>query len=338
MTASINIKHVAKLANVSPATVSRVVNEKPGVAEKTRKRIVELINLVGYAPNLLARGLVAKKTNAIGLVVPRASEFVFSNPFYSEVLKGIGRVANRYKYQLVISFSGEDSYGLMYRSKIVGGIIVVSNRLYDSKIDELAKLKIPTVLIPGLLENSKFPSVNVNNVDGAFQATQHLISLGHKRIAFLCGAKDSKYYIERLVGFRNAFQKNYLSVCEELIVETDFSQSSGYHAMETLLHHKLPPTGVICINDITAVGALSALKENQLSVPDDISLVGFGDTPLAEITNPLLTTVREPFTAIGHWAARLLIDLISGKSRKSWNILLPVKLIIRSSTQKVKTT
>lgn len=335
-TASINIKYVAKLANVSPATVSRVINEKPRVAEETKKRIMELINLVGYSPNLLARGLVARKTNTIGLVVPRTSEFVFSNPFYTEVLKGIGRSANRSKYQLLISFSGEDSYSLTYRSGIVDGIIVVSNRLYDSRIDELYKLKIPTVLIPGLLENSRFPSVDVDNVDGAFQATQHLISLGHKRIAFLCGARDSKYHVERLTGFRKAFQQHNLPVREELIVETDFSLLGGHDAMEGLLHHNLYPTGVLCINDVTAVGAISALKKNHLSIPDDISVVGFGDTPLSEITNPPLTTMREPFSEVGHWAARLLINLINGKRRESRNILLPVNLVVRSSTEKVR--
>lgn len=338
MADSINIKYVARLANVSPATVSRVINKKPGVAKITQERILELVNWVGYTPNLLARGLVGKKFNGIALVIPRTAQFVFSNPFYPEVLKAIGELVNQYQYHLLLSFAEEDSYASIYRYGVARGVIVISNRLYDPKIDELAKERIPTVLIPGLLDPSKFPSVDVDNVGGGFQAAQHLISLGHERIAFLGGARDSKYYIERLAGFRKAFQENRLLIDEELIIETDFSQLKGFDAMENLLRLKEPPTAVFCINDVTAFGALLAINKNHLKVPDEISLVGFGDTPLTPIINPPLTTVREPIFDIGVCAVRMLNDLINGNKRASWNIILPVELVIRSSTKELKKT
>lgn len=336
MADSINIKYIAKLANVSPATVSRVINRKSAVAKATRERILELIDLLGYMPNLLARGLVGKKFNAIALVIPRTAQFVFSHPFYPEVLKAIGELANQYQYHLLLSFAEEDSYASTYRYGVARGVIVISNRLYDPKIDELAKERIPTVLIPGLLDNSKFPSVDVDNVDGGFQATQHLISIGHERIAFLGGARDSKYYIERLTGFRKAFEENRLLVDEELIIETDFSQLKGFEAMENLLRLKEFPTAVFCVNDITAFGALLAINKNHLKVPDDISLVGFGDTPLTTIISPPLTTVKQPIFDIGACAVRMLNDLINDNKRESWNIVLPVQLVIRSSTQRLR--
>ena len=335
MGVSTGLKYIAKLAGVSPSTVSRVINEKPGVTKVTRERILDLIKLVGYTPNLLARGLVANKVNAIGVVIPRTSEFVFSNPFYTEVLRGIGRGADSNKYHLLLSFAEEGSYASMYRNKMVSGIIVLSNRLHDPKMDELANLNIPTVLIPGLLENSKFPSVDVDNVDGAFLATQHLISLGHRNIAFLCGDKDSKYCVERLAGFKKAFRKDGISINEELIIETDFSRLSGYHMTGKLLRVSRPPTAILCINDATAIGALSALRKNGLSIPGHISLVGFGDTTFSEVATPPLTTVKEPFYDVGTWSVKLLIDLINARKRKSWNIILPVTLTVRSSTRRI---
>jgi LacI family transcriptional regulator len=336
MTDSINIKYVAKLANVSPATVSRVINRKAGVAKVTQERILELVDWVGYKPNLLARGLVGKKFNGIALIIPRTAQFVFSNPFYPEVLKAIGELANQYQYHLLLSFAEEDSYASIYRYGVARGVIVISNRLYDPKIDELAKERIPAVLIPGLLDNSKFPSIDVDNVDGGFQATQHLISLGHERIAFLGGAKDSKYHIERLAGYKRAFKKNGISVEEDLIVETDFSQLQGFDAMENLLRLRKPPTAVVCVNDVTAFGALLAINKNHLNVPDHISLVGFGDTPLAAIVNPPLTTVKEPIFDIGACAVKMLNDLVNGHQGENWNTVLPVKLVIRSSTRRIR--
>jgi LacI family transcriptional regulator len=333
MADSVNIKYIAKLANVSPATVSRVINRKVGVAKLTQDRILELVEWVGYKPNLLARGLVGKKFNGIALVIPRTSQFVFSNPFYPEVLKAIGELANQYQYHLLLSFAGEDSYASTYRYGVARGVIVISNRLYDPKIDELAKERIPTVLVPGLLDHATFPSVDVDNMDGGFQAAQHLISLGHKRIAFLGGAKDSKYHIERLAGYERAFEKNRISVEKDLIVETDFSQLQSFDAMENLLRLREPPTAVVCVNDVTAFGALLAINKNHLNVPDHLSLVGFGDTPLAAIVNPPLTTVKEPIFDIGASAVTMLNDLINGHQRANYDIVLPVKLVVRSSTK-----
>jgi len=330
-----SIKYIAKLANTSPATVSRVINKKPGVAKATQERILDLIGLVGYTPNLLARGLVGKKFNGIALVIPRTAQFVFSNPFYPEVLKAIGELANQYQYHLLLSFAEEDSYASIYRYGVARGVIVISNRLYDPKIDELEKEKIPTVLIPGLLDKSRLPSVDVDNVGGAFQAAQHLISLGHRRIAFLGGGRDSKYFIERLAGFKEAFQKNRIPVKQKLIIETDFSQLKAFDAMENLLRLKEFPTAVFCINEATALGAILAINRNHLKVPDDISVVGFGDTPLAAIINPPLTTVRQPIFDIGACAVKMLNDLIDGTKRESWNIVLPVQLVIRSSTKRI---
>lgn len=333
---NVNIRYIARIANVSPATVSRVVNERPGIRRETRDRILEIIKWAGYTPNLLAKGLVTKGINIISLVIPRTSSFVFANPYYPEVLGGIAEVAERNQFRLLLTFGAGESYASAYRTGIANGIIIVSNRLYDPKVDELEREKIPTVLIPGLIRNSKLPSVNVDNEGGALKATEHLMSLGHEKIAFIGGSDDSKFYLERVKGFIKAFQKNGRSVNHELIIQTDFSQAGGFEAMDRLIRGKLRPTAVICFNDATAIGALLAVRRQNLSVPEDVSLLAFGNAQITGMLNPTLTTIEEPFHEMGVCAGSMLINLIRGNRDQNLNVILPVKLVLNTSTGRLR--
>jgi LacI family transcriptional regulator len=328
----VTIKDIACQARVSVATVSRTLTGKDGMSLETKERILEIAKRLHYYPNLRARGLVAKRPDVLGIVIPRTSEFAFSNPFYAEVLKGIGKKARKMGQYLLFSFQEEEGYAQMFQHGLAAGIIVVANRIDDPRLQEAWKAKVPIVLIPGFPWPHQVPSVDGDSVDGSFQAVDYLAKLGHERIAFLNGPSNSKYSIERLAGYRRALKENGLPFRREGIYEFDASQEGGYEGMRNFLKTPEPPTAVLVINDYSAMGALRAAKEMGYRVPEDISLIGYGDVPLACMTEPPLTTVRSPYQQMGHEAARMLVEMLGGKRLSQKQVVLPVELIVRHST------
>lgn len=326
------IKDIAREAGVSVATVSRALTEKDGMSEETRERILQIAQGLNYYPNLRARGLVAKRQDVLGIIIPRTSEFAFSNPFYAEILKGIGKKARESGQYFLISFQGEEGYVRMYQHGLAAGIIVVANRIDDPRLDEAWKMKVPIVLIPGFPRKQQIPSVDGDSVEGGFKAVSYLAELGHQRIAFLNGPSNSKYSIERLAGYRKALSKNHLPFRKEWIYEFDATQEGGYEGMKKFLSMDEVPTAVLVINDFSAMGALRAAKEMGYRVPEDVSIIGYGDVPFASMTDPPLTTIRSPYQEMGHEAAHMLVRLIHGKRLSRKHLVLPVELIVREST------
>jgi LacI family transcriptional regulator len=328
----VTIKDIARQARVSVATVSRTLTGKDGMSLETKERILEIAERLHYYPNLRARGLVAKRPDVLGIVIPRTSEFAFSNPFYAEVLKGIGKKAREMGQYLLFSFQEGEEYAQMFQHGLAAGIIVVANRMDDPRLQEAWRMKVPIVLIPGFPWKHEIPSVDGDSVDGSFQAIDYLARLGHERIAFLNGPPDSKYSIERLAGYRKALRKNRLPLRKEWIYEFDASQEGGHEGMRRFLSGSKPPTAVLVINDYSSMGALRAAKEMGYRVPEDISLIGYGDVPLACMTEPPLTTIRSPYQQMGHEAAGMLLDLLGGKRLAKKHLVLPVELVVRQST------
>jgi DNA-binding LacI/PurR family transcriptional regulator len=326
------IKDIAREAGVSIATVSRAINREEGLSQQTRRKILEIAESLHYYPNLQARSLVGKTTEALGIVIPQTSEFALSNPYYNEILKGIGARTNQSGSYLVLSFLREESYARLYDHRLAAGIIVLANRLDDPRIDDAAKRRIPMILIPGDPGRKQIPSVDGDNMAGIFQAVHHLSELGHRAIAFLCGPMNSKYSVERLFAFRQALKENGLPFREEIVLNYDFTQEGGFIQMKKLLTAGSPPTAVLLMNDYSAMGVLKAAKELGFQVPKDISVIGFGDIPFASMTDPPLTTVREPFQEMGYQAADMLFKIITGRKLTRKNITLPVELVVRKST------
>jgi LacI family transcriptional regulator len=326
------IKDIAHEAGVSIATVSRAINQEEGLSSTTREKILTIARQLRYYPNLQARGLVAKKPEAVGIVIPQSSEFALSNPYYNEILKGIGGRINENEQYLVLSFLQRENYARMYHSRLAAGLIVLANRIDDPGIEEARKSQIPLVLIPGDPLKKDVASVDGDNYDGVRQATKHLIQLGHREIAFLRGPVNSKYTIERLEAFRRILKQHALPFHEEWLIEYDFTPEGAYAGMKKLISLGKPPTGLLLMNDFSAVGVLRAAKEMNCRVPEDVSIIGFGDIPLAAMTDPSLTTVREPFQEMGYQAADRLLKMIQGKRVKGKHVILPVELIIRKST------
>jgi len=265
-------------------------------------------------------------------VIPRTSEFAFSNPYYAEILKGIEKKTREAGQYLVFSFSGEESYARMVQHRLAAGIIILANRIDDPHVEEAWRMKIPMVLIPGNPHQPRIPSVDVDNTDGAFQAVNHLAELGHRKIAFLNGPANSKYSLERMAGYRKGLKKNGLPFRKEWMLDFDFTQQGGYEGMKRLLSLGSPPTAVLVINDFSAMGALRAAKEMGFRVPADVSIVGFGNVPFSSMTDPPLTTIHEPFQEMGHEAASILLRIVHGKKTFPRQRILPVHLVVRDST------
>jgi LacI family transcriptional regulator len=329
---AITIKDIAREGGVSIATVSRAINQEEGLSQNTRQMILEIAARLHYHPNFPARSLVGKKTEALGIVIPQSSEFALSNPYYNELLKGIGARTNQAGYYLVLSFLREESYARLHDHHLAAGIIVLANRLDDPRVEDAAAKNIPMVLIPGDPGRKWIPSVDGDNRDGIFQAIRHLAELGHRDIAFLCGPMNSKYSVDRFPAFQQALIKYRLPFRKEFVLNYDFSQEGAFGQMKKLLAVNPPPTAVLLMNDYSAMGVLRAAKEVGFQVPRDVSVIGFGDVPLASMTDPPLTTVREPFQEMGYRAADIVLRMVEGKKLPRRTLTLPVELVIRNST------
>jgi LacI family transcriptional regulator len=326
------IRDIALRAGVSIATVSKAMNGgKKGMSEETHKNILAVAKRLNYHPNLQARGLISDNPNSIGLIIPRTAQTIFSNPYFNDILKGISEKAKEANQYVVFSIN-EEAYGEIYYHHLAAGIIIFGHRIDDARIYEAWKAGVPIVLIPGFLGESEIPSLDVDNIDGAVQAMDYLAALGHRHIGFLNGPNHLKYHHVRLAGFRKGIKKNRLPLRNEYILEFDGTQEKCYEAMKKLLSLSAPPSAVLVHNDYTAIGAIQAAREMKFKIPEDISLVGFGDNPFASMISPTLTTIRAPYQELGYKAMEMALRLVhKNENIDQRHIVFPVELIVRES-------
>lgn len=328
----VSIKDIAKQAGVSHSTVSRALAEHPLIPEPTRRRIQRLARKMNYSPNAIARGLVTQRTRAIGVIVTSIAD-----PFVAEVTRGIEQVAGDHSYRVFLGTSHNDpdrevNLVKAMREWSVDGVIVASSRvgsLYKSMLKEIG---VPIILINNQHAGMYLHSVTVDDTNGAMLATGHLISQGHRVIAHLSGPANHLASQNRLAGYRRALKNAGIEFDASLVVQGD--GSSEIQAQVAQLHMRLPqPSAIFCYNDMTAIGALAALKQQNIRVPADVSLVGYDDIYFAKYVDPPLTTIRQPKDEMGQLATRMLLDLVDGKSVE--NVILPGELIVRQSTRSV---
>lgn len=326
-----NIDEIAKLANVSKTTVSRVLNNKPDVHEKTRKKIQEIIAKYDYEPNVFAKAISKKESRILGLVIPYKADYIFSNFFYEEMLKGISTEVNNKGYYLLFCYTIDDSFIKLVKQKIVDGFILISPGRTDKYLLELLnRNNIPFVATSKIPGESNYTYVDVDNFYGAKMATEHLISLGHKKIGFIINGPESlASSTDRLEGYKYVLAKNDIEYNEDLVKMGNTSINSGFKEMEKLLPEK--PSAVFVANDMMAIGAMKAIKKHNMKIPDDISVVGFDDIALTEIIDPPLTTIRQPSFKKGVEATTLLIKYIN-EGKKPEAEELKLKLITRESS------
>jgi DNA-binding LacI/PurR family transcriptional regulator len=326
-----SIKDVARVAGVSHSTVSRALQNSPVVNPKTAAKIRRIARDLGYRPSAVARGLVTQKTRTIGVVVT-----TIADPFVSEVVIGIEMAANDNGYSVFLADSNADparekSVVHSFAERRVDGIVVTSSRVGALYTPLLSEMMVPIVLINNQHPGQFVHSVMIDNLPASRDATNHLISLGHRRIAYVGDRYGHQSDTERFAGYREALEQAALPFLPELVVHGDGKPEGGAPAMNKLLCLPNPPTAVFCYNDMTALGVLGSIHMHGLRVPADISLIGFDDLFFASYTQPQLTTVRQPMRQMGRMAMENLLKLMSGQPSAE-AIKVPAELIIREST------
>ncbi|WP_340397222.1 substrate-binding domain-containing protein [Paenibacillus sp. FSL E2-0202] len=315
------IKDVAKQANVSIATVSRVLHNLGGYSDKTKQRVNQTIKELKYQPNAIARGLINKRTQTIGVLFPDVS-----SAFSSDLLYGIDGFVHNRNYSVMVCNTAQDSkrtlkYLQLLREKQVDGIIFIfsSEVLKKEYYDMLESMNIPVVLISSQTDFAKVPYVKVDDYQAAYDAVDYLLTKGHSKIAMISGTKgDPIAGTPRVEGYRKALEAHGIAFESRYLVYGDFLYESGSRAMEVILQEAPEVTAVFAANDEMAIGALSSVTKQGLNVPGDISIMGYDDLRLARMVNPPLTTVRQPLYDIGMIASEKLISMIeSGEPAKS---------------------
>ena len=328
------ILEIARLANVSTSTVSRALNGRKGVGEKLRAKIERLARELDYYPDSTARALVSKRVGVIGLIIPRTSEYTFTSPYYSHILLGISAVATQKGYQLMLAINEQKSYAAFYHRRLVDGILVVGNHFDDEKIFELTKSGVPSVVVPGFIEDSpRNPlSITCDNYESNYQAVSHLIELGHRRIAYILGKPNSKYTVERYLAYRDALEDHGVEFRQEYLACSDFSVTDGYRIMGELLDLPLPPTAVLFINDSISIGALDQIKGRKLQIPEQLSVVVTCASDLLAHYDPPLSMMKVPVVDLGRAATEALIQLVEDGAALENQCAYPSVFTIRDST------
>jgi LacI family transcriptional regulator len=332
----LTLEEIAELAGVSRATVSRVVNNHPNVREEVRQRVQAVIEQTGYQPNQAARSLASKRSNIIGLFTPLVgASDLFIDPYYPKLISGISRECNQMDYVLTLFVleNRPEEYAKFKRAVSTGlidGLILTASTKIDPYVPVLKKYNMPFVMVGNAPEGSNASFVDVDNVAGAYMATSHLIRTGYKRIGFIAPELNTAVGQDRQMGYLKALNERHISVDPNLTAEADFTFIGGANAMRQLLPYQ--PDAVFAGSDSMALGALQAIQEAGLSVPQDIALVGFDDFPIASTSNPPLTTVRQHVEQVGSIAVRKLVDMIGTGGVTTQNgTILPVELIVRRS-------
>jgi DNA-binding LacI/PurR family transcriptional regulator len=326
------LDEVARLARVSRATVSRVLNSSARVTPGTRRSVEEAITRLGYVPNRAARSLVTRRTDTIALVVSEPESRVFSEPFFSAIVQGISNAISDTELQLLLLLAHsekEHSKVERYvRQGHVDGVILMSLHGDDRLPRSLHDSAIPTVLVGRPTGGAPLPFVDADNKGGARTATDYLLSSGRTKVATITGRMDMAVAIDRFNGYCEALAEPGHPL---LVADGDFSESGGERAMATLLQRHPDLDAVFAASDPMAFGALRALTAASRSVPDDVAVIGFDDVAAARSTVPPLTTVRQPFDEMAEALSDLLLSQIAGNARQDGHVTCPTELIRRGS-------
>jgi len=327
---------------VGRGTVSRVINGSPRVSDATRAAVEAAVAELGYVPNTAARALAANRTDAIALVVLEPEDRFFAEPYFSEMLRGVGAELAETEKQLLLIFAG--SYRERRRlaqylaAHRVDGVLLVSVHVDDPLPDLLAQLEIPTVISGPRSECEALPSVDSDNHGGGRSAVEHLIARGRRRIATITGRLDMYGARRRVEGYRAALRSAGREVDEELIVPGDFTEEGGRRAMTHLLACRPDLDAVFVESDVMAAGARQVLREAGRRIPDDVALVGYDDTAIARHMDPPLTSVRQPIEEMGRAMTVLLLEEIAdrrpaaSRSLDRRQVVLPTELVERASS------
>ncbi|MFJ4692023.1 LacI family DNA-binding transcriptional regulator [Streptomyces sp. NPDC088766] len=335
------LEEVAARAGVGRGTVSRVINGSPRVSDATRAAVEAAVAELGYVPNTAARALAANRTNAIALVVPEPETRFFAEPYFSDILRGVGAELADTEMQLLLIFAGSDrerqrlaQYLAAHR---VDGVLLVSVHADDPLPDLIAQLEIPAVISGPRSAAETLPSVDSDNYGGARSAVEHLLARGCRRIGHITGRLDVYGAQRRVDGYRDALLDAGHGVDELLIVQGDFTEEGGQRAMRELLARDPALDAVFAGSDVMAAGARQALREAGRRIPDDVALVGYDDSAIARHMDPPLTSVRQPIEEMGRRMLDLLLTEIAddrpavSRGLERRQVVLATELMVRAS-------
>ncbi|MCY1651681.1 MULTISPECIES: LacI family DNA-binding transcriptional regulator [Streptomyces] len=335
------LEEVAARAGVGRGTASRVINGSPRVSAQTREAVEAAVAELGYVPNRAARALAGNRTDAIALVVPESETRFFAEPYFSDIVRGVGAALADTEMQLLLTLAGNDrerrrlaQYLTAHR---VDGVLLVSVHADDPLPDLLEQLGMPSVISGRRHAAETLPSVDSDNFEGARAAVDHFISRGRRNIATITGRLDVYGAQRRLDGYRKAIATAGLDPDERLIAPADFSEEGGARAMRELLERRPDVDAVFAASDVMAAGARHVLRESGRRIPDDVALIGFDDSAVARHMDPPLTSVRQPIEEMGRTMTRVLLQEIASRSsgdatRERPRIVLPTELVVRESS------
>jgi len=325
---AVSIKDIAKVAGVAPSTVSRALSDHPRISKETKERVRRIAREMEYTPSLLARSLVKQDTATIGVVITSVSD-----PFLTNVVTSIEEVAQEQGYSVLLSSSYLDPERELevvrsFHGRRTRGIIVIGSQIDTGYLHMRDRFPLPIVLTNCPI----YPySISTDNPASARQAVEHLIQLGHRRIAYIANRRSHRSNLDRLTSYQQVLEEQRIPVDEDLIIEGDGTLGGGNAAGQALRSRAQPPTAVFCFNDMTAFGVVSALRQAETRVPEEMSVVGFDDVEFAAYCHPPLTTVRQPTDLMGQRLMRMLLALIRGQEDVEPEVL-PGALVIREST------
>lgn len=332
---TITIKDVARKAGVSISTVSRVINSSKPVSSEIRQKVLQIIEETQYQPNPVARSLVMKKSQLIGVVVPDISNF-----FIGEILNGIEGIGKMYGYDILLCNTyGELEQELRYlnvlKSKQVEGIVFMSWKLQDKLLDYIEKIDIPLVLINRNTSRLRIPSVSIDNFQAAYEMTNYLFDKGHKKIALIRNSLDQDTFgFDQCVGYQKSLEEHGVEIDDDLIKYGHFKLENSYEIVKEFIEKDILPTAIFASSDVMAIGAINCLLDHGYKVPEDVSVVGFNDIKLASIYRPNLTTIHQPIYDIGAVAIRIIVKMINKEELDNHIVTLPHELVERDSSKK----
>lgn len=329
---TVSIKDVARQAGVSTASVSRVISGKPGVGAATEARIRKIMEDMDYRPNLGARGLVKQQTGNIAIIVPRGS-FTLNNPFFSTVIDGIAKGIDQSDYNIVMSFTSAQQKKLL-ENQSVDGIILFSPRSEEFRLEWLETLGLPTVVIGSYIDESPFPCVRPDDTDGMDQAVQALYERGHRHIGLINGPMSSMHSVKCWEGYHQAVERLDLDSGSNDVLElNEFNVNDSDSSVSTFLRSRPTMTGIVCASDYLAIGTMRIATTMGLSIPEDLSVIGSDDVPIASLLTPALSSVQVDLPGIGQEATRMLIDLLAGNRIEAQDLVFPMTYIDRETTR-----
>ncbi|MEU3164581.1 LacI family DNA-binding transcriptional regulator [Streptosporangium sp. NPDC006930] len=326
------LEAVAALAGVGRGTVSRVINGSPKVSERARDAVLRAIQELGYVPNRAARALVTRRTDTVALVVSESELRVFDEPYFAGTIRGIGSALSETGLQLILAMaqSAQEHERLEHylTGQHVDGVLLISLHGADPLPGRLEAMGVPTVIGGRPVGLTPYSYVDVDNRAGARQAVKYLLSKGRRRIATIAGTQDMGVGVDRLAGYRDALIATGVS---EMVTYGDFSEESGMAAMHRLLAEHQDLDAVFTASDPMALGAMRVLREAGKSIPDDVAVIGFDDSPAGAHSSPALTTVHQPTESMGRQMAHLLVARINGEQLEQPVVILDTHLIERDS-------